>query len=107
MFVKKVEPKTIEKQRDKTLPKWKQPKMLNKTKTLNTKQETRPHSSPPPPPPIPCPTKLHTLKKIKNPMCRVMLQNDGEAKRCKGEADEEEEEEMQQKKGVKKSTTLE
>jgi hypothetical protein len=24
-----VEPKTIEKQRDKTLPKWKQPKMLN------------------------------------------------------------------------------
>jgi hypothetical protein len=40
-----------------------------------------------------------------------MLQNSGEAKRCKGEADEEEEgekdEEMQQKKGVKKSTTLE
>jgi hypothetical protein len=36
-----------------------------------------------------------------------MLQNNGEVKRCKGEADEEEEEEMQQKKGVKKSTTLE
>jgi hypothetical protein len=34
-----------------------------------------------------------------------MLQNNGEAKRCKGEADEEEE--MEQKKGVKKSTTLE
>ncbi len=41
-------------------------------------------------------------------MCRVRLQNNGEAKTCKGEADEEEEEEeMQQKKDVKKSTTLE
>jgi hypothetical protein len=35
-----------------------------------------------------------------------MLQNDGEAKRCKGEADEEEEEEMEQKKGVKKKHHL-